>query len=91
MKKEKIYGIVSIILAIIAIILSYNKDIFLLTLIISIAAGVFYYLSAYTKQIEKNEESINNIEKKLEINEKLLNTLNDILVVKELEKIRGKK
>lgn len=83
MEKEKIYGAVSIIISVIAIIISYNKDNFIITITLAIAAVTFYYLSAYTKRIERNEEETNKLKNKIEADEKLLNTLKDIYIIKK--------
>ena len=86
MEKDDLYGIISILLSIIAIILSYNKSYLPATIIIGVAAVTFYYLSKYTKQIEKNEEDIKKIKDSIDIDEKLLNTIKDIVILNKIKK-----
>ncbi|OIO42074.1 hypothetical protein COU56_03880 [Candidatus Pacearchaeota archaeon CG10_big_fil_rev_8_21_14_0_10_31_9] len=91
MEKDDLYGIISIVLSLIAIILSYNKSYLPATIIIGVAAVTFYYLSKYTKQIEKNEDEIKKIKYNIEANEKLLNTIKDIVILNKVKNKMNKK
>jgi len=90
-EKDDLYGIISIVLSLIAIILSYNKSYLPATIIIGVAAVTFYYLSKYTKQIEKNEDEIKKIKYNIEANEKLLNTIKDIVILNKVKNKMNKK
>jgi len=53
------------------------------------------YFSSYTSQINENEEKIKdikeeieNIKNKIELNEKVLNTIKDIVILNKVSKIK---
>ena len=72
MEDESKYGVMSIIFAIIAIILSWKKEFFSSAIIAGVIAIAFTYLTFYIKQIKENSERLNQLEKDLDINKRLI-------------------
>lgn len=96
--KQNIPNITSYILALIisnlGISLIKQKPEFILIGIISIILGfIIVYFTTYMNQINKNEEEISNLfqemdslKKNIEINEELLNTIKDIVILNKISK-----
>lgn len=96
-KSKIIFLIIDLIFAIILtnlglFVYKENKAISVLTILISV---VLIFFSFYAIQIKKNEkkiesleEQIKDINKNIELDEKLLNTLKDICVLNKVKKIR---
>ncbi|MFH1711469.1 MAG: hypothetical protein ABH840_04115 [Nanoarchaeota archaeon] len=59
-------------------------------LIISLFAVfmVAYFLSMYIKRIEEHETKIKELKRNMEMDEKLLNTLKDIVILNKVSKIK---
>lgn len=55
-----------------------------LVLAIIIGGSLLILFSNYTSLINKNKEEITNLKKEIKINEKLLYTLKDILIIKKM-------
>jgi len=94
MKKDTLSKIIYFVInAIFSIILSNfgfivfpeNRYIGIITVFI---AFILLYFSFYAFQIRKNEEKIMEMENKLETDEKLLNTIKDIVILNQVKKIR---
>tara|TARA_Y100000034_G_C6747021_1_gene331826 strand:- start:377 stop:643 length:267 start_codon:yes stop_codon:yes gene_type:complete len=66
------YGTLSIIIAIIAIILSWNKEFFVAAITGGFIAIAFAYLSRYIKQIKENAKRLSKLERDLEIDKRLI-------------------
>ena len=94
MKKDIIskitYFVINAIFSIILLTLGFlvfpeNKYIGIITVFI---AFILLYFSFYAFQIRKNEEKIIEEKDKFELNEKLLNTIKDIVILNKIKKIR---
>jgi tetrahydromethanopterin S-methyltransferase subunit C len=72
------YGTISIIFAIIAIIISWNKNYFIASIIVGAIAIAFAYLSFYIKQIKENTKNINEMKKELETEKRLIKIENKL-------------
>jgi c-di-AMP phosphodiesterase-like protein len=62
-----------------------SKAIGILTIMI---AFILLYFSFYAFQIRKNEEKIQQIEEKIAMDEKLLNTIKEIVILNKIQKIK---
>ena len=89
MDKEINFGMISIILALIAILLSWRVD--LLTVVGSVVIGsisiAFAYLSSYVKQVKENTGRINNLEKDYNVSKRLIKIEDDINNIKRKVKL----
>lgn len=94
MEKETISKIIFLIInAILSLIIanlgflvfSENKAIGILTILI---AFILLYFSFYIYQIRKNEKEIKELKEKSELNEKVLNSIRDIVILNKIKKIK---
>jgi len=60
----------------------------IILLITALALLITTYFLSYTGSMDKIEDEINKIEKKLENNEKLLNTIRDIIILNKNKRIK---
>ena len=80
MDEQTKYGLISIILSVMAIFLSWNKNLLLPAIIFGAIAIAFAYLSAYIKQIKENTIKINSLIKEREIDKRLLKIENKLKI-----------
>ncbi len=79
-------AIFSIILANLGLqIIKQNKYIALITIL---TAFVLLYITYYALQIRDNEKKIEELKKKMESQEEILNTLKDRVILKKVSKLR---
>ena len=62
-----------------------NKVMSIITILFAL---IVLYFSFYIYQIRKNENKINELLDKSELNEKLLNTIKDIVILNKVKKIK---
>jgi len=58
----------------------------MILVVIALALLITTYFLSYTGSIDKIEEEINKTEGKIELNEKLLNTIKDIVILNKIKK-----
>jgi len=82
MNKDLKYNMIGIIFAIIALIVSWKKELFPAAIIAGTIAIAFTVLSSYAKQTKENSEKISELYKKFERAEDLINIKSDIKILK---------